>query len=266
MVNNEVVAELRKDYIYNLVIQGKRIDGRAFDEIRDITLETGIIRKAEGSARVMLGDTQVMVGIKMQPGEPFADTPNSGVIITNLELRPGASPYFEIGPPTEDAIELARVVDRGIRESKCIDLHKLCITPGEQVWILFIDIHVIDDCGNIMDASSLGAIAALFNAKIPAERYNIGTDEPLPLRGVPIAITLADVGGKLLVDPVHEESQVADSQITIITNNDGSIAGMQKSGTGILTPERLKEAVSIAKRKAQEVRERESVRKAFLTV
>ena len=122
-----------------------------------------MIRKAEGSALVKLGSSQVLVGVKMQPGEPFQDSPNRGVIITNAELVPLASPIFEPGPPNEVGIELARVVDRGVRESKAVDLEALCIVPGKQVWIIFIDVHILDDCGNILDAASLGAIAALLS-------------------------------------------------------------------------------------------------------
>ena len=111
----EVMEDLRKDYVYDLIDSGKRIDGRGFHDHREITVERDTIDKAEGSALVKIGDTAVLVGVKVEPGEPFSDTPNLGVIMTNAELRPGASPDFEPGPPDENSIELARIVDRGIR-------------------------------------------------------------------------------------------------------------------------------------------------------
>ena len=52
---SEVIATLKKDYIYNLMIKGKRQDGRGFKDFRDIKLETNVISKAEGSAKVTLG-------------------------------------------------------------------------------------------------------------------------------------------------------------------------------------------------------------------
>jgi exosome complex component RRP42 len=137
---SEVMSKLKKDYVYNLMLKGQREDGRAFDEMRDITVETNVIDKAEGSAKVQYGDTQVLVGVKLQLGTPFPDSPDVGVIITSLELNPIASPTFEAGPPRENAIEMARVTDRGIRESGAIDLTKLCITEGEKVWMIFIDV------------------------------------------------------------------------------------------------------------------------------
>ena len=144
----DIVPEITRRSITRLINDGKRADGRAFDERRDIFIEPNVIDKAEGSARVKLGDTQVIVGVKPTIGEPFGDTPNLGVLMTNCELLPMAAPGFEPGPPSPESIELARVVDRGIRESELVDLEKLCIEEGKKVWMLFIVLHVIDYDGN----------------------------------------------------------------------------------------------------------------------
>jgi exosome complex component RRP42 len=256
-MSNEIMSELRKDYIYNLMIKGEREDGRKFDEYREITIDTNVIEKAEGSARVKLGDTHVVVGVKIQTGTPFPDTPDKGVIITNLELIPLASPVFESGPPREDAIELARVVDRGIRESESIDLSKLCITPGEKVWMVFIDVHVLDDGGNIMDAASLGAIAALMTAKLPAQKFGVGEeDTPVPMRDVPVAVTAVEIGGAIMLDPSLNEQSIAGTKLTVISNQDGGLSGMQKSGVSPLTTEQINYIVDISIEKAKELREK----------
>jgi exosome complex component RRP42 len=253
---SSVLSEIRKDYLYNLVLKGERADGRKFDEYREISIEKNVISKAEGSARVKLGSSQVMVGVKMQPGEPFPDSPNRGVIITNAELVPLASPTFEPGPPNEVGIELARVVDRGVRESKAVDLDKMCIIPGKQVWVIFIDVHILDDCGNIMDASSLGAIAALLTTRVPASRFGLGEDYPLPVNDVPIATTAIEFGDVLMFDPDVDEESIANTKLTVISTADGCICGMQKSGPGMLTPEQAYRIVDIACQKAREIREK----------
>jgi exosome complex component RRP42 len=253
---SSVISEIRKDYIYNLLLKGERADGRSFDQYRNICVETNVIRKAEGSARVKLGSSQVLVGVKMQPGEPFPDAPNRGVIITNAELVPLASPSFEPGPPNETGIELARVVDRGVRESKSVDLEALAIVPGKQVWIIFIDVHILDDVGNILDASSLGAIAALLTTKVPASKFGLGEDYPLPVKDIPIATTAIEFGDVLMFDPDVDEESIANTRLTVITTADGSICGMQKSGTGILKPEQVYRIVDIACEKAKEIREK----------
>ena len=252
---SEVISNLKKDYVYNLMLKGQRDDGRAFDEVRNITVETNVIDKAEGSAKVHYGDTQVLVGVKLQLGTPFPDSPGVGVIITSLELNPIASPTFEAGPPRENAIEMARVTDRGIRESGAIDLTKLCITEGEQVWMVFIDVHVLNDDGNILDAASLGAIAALMTATVPAESAGVGEDFMMPVREMPVGISVVDIGGELMVDPGRNEEAVCDTKITITSNQDGSICAMQKSGEGALSEEQVLQAVNIACEKAAKVRE-----------
>ena len=102
----DIVPEITRRSIVNLVSNDKREDGRALDEYRDISIETNVISKAEGSARVKLGGTQVIVGIKPQLGSPFPDTPDLGVLMTNCEMLPMADPTFEPGPPSDDSIEL----------------------------------------------------------------------------------------------------------------------------------------------------------------
>jgi len=251
-----VISEIKKDFIYNLLLKGERVDGRTFDQYREISIQRDVIRKAEGSALVKIGSSQVLVGVKMQPGEPFSDTPNKGVIITNAELVPLASPSFEPGPPNEVGIELARVVDRGVRESKAVDLEALCIVPGKQVWIIFIDVHILDDCGNILDAASLGAIAALMSTKVPAARFGLGEDYILPIRDIPIATTAIEFNDVLMFDPGVDEEAIANTRLTILSTVEGNICGSQKSGTGMLKPEQIYRIIDIACEKAKEIREK----------
>ncbi len=255
-MSDDVMVEIQRDHLLNLILKGEREDGRAFDEFRDIDIETDVIATADGSAHVKLGKTELVVGVKIQPGEPFPDTPDKGVLITNAELIPLASPEFEAGPPREKAIEIARVVDRGIRESKSIDLEKLCITAGKKVWIMFVDIHVLNNEGNILDAASMGGIAALLTAKLPMSQYGMGDDIPLPVRDIPVAVTVVEFGGALLLDPSRTESAIASTSLIVITNSDGSISGMQKSGSESLTIEQVLQAVDMAKAAADTIREK----------
>ena len=252
----EVMEDIRKDYVYDLIERGKRVDGRGFRDYREISVERDIIIKAEGSALVRLGDTSVLVVVKLSMGEPFSDTPNKGVLMTNAELRPGASPDFETGPPNENSVELARVVDRGIRGSETIDLEKMCIEEGEKVWMTFIDIHALDNDGNLMDAAALGAIASLLNTRIPNERYGLTGEDTLSIRDTPVAVTMVKIGENILVDPNLHEENAATSKLTVISNADGTVSGMQKSGKEGLKEEEIVEMVGIGIEKAGEIREK----------
>ncbi len=255
-----MAAKVKQKRIAQLIARGKRLDGREPTDYREIQLESGLIERAEGSARVRLGKTEVLVGIKIEAGEPFPDTPNEGVLTVNAELVPLASPTFEPGPPDENAVELARVVDRGIRESKSIALEDLCVEPGEKVFVVFVDVYVLNHDGNLIDASALAALAALVNTKM--FNYEVKEGEikikpgykPLPIRNYPVAVTFAKIGDKLVVDPWLEEEQVMDARLTLAVEKDGKICATQKGEDGYFTPQEIFEASKIAQQKSAELR------------
>jgi exosome complex component RRP42 len=248
------MSEIKKDHIHRLLARGKRVDGRNWDEFREITIQTNFTETAEGSARVKLGNTDVLVGVKMETGIPFPDTPDKGVLATNAELIPLASPTFEPGPPDENAIELARVVDRGIRESEMIDLDALCIVPNEEVWICFVDIYVLDYDGNLFDASFLGAVAALKSTIVPASRYGKGEDFKLPIRCLPMSVTAVQIENSILVDPTLDEEKVAAARLTVTTDENGDIRAMQKGLKGSLTVDQIKKIIETSQRLGKELR------------
>jgi exosome complex component RRP42 len=257
-----IVTRVKQKQIAQLIADEKRADGRGLKEYREMKIEPGLIEKAEGSARVLLGKTEVVVGVKVETGEPFPDTPNDGVMTVNAELTPIASPEFEAGPPNEDSIELARIVDRGIRESKAINTEKLVIEPGKKVFVVFIDIYVLNHDGNLIDASALAAVSALINTKMANYEIKDGEVkikpgyEQLPIRKHPITVTTAKIGDKLVVDPIGEEEQVMDARISFAIDDDGNICAIQKGGSGYFEPQQIMEAAKLAKDKAKELRKK----------
>jgi len=257
-----IITRVKQKQIAQLIAKGKRLDDRGLTDYREIKIEQGIIERAEGSARVLLGKTEVMVGTKIEVGEPFPDTPNEGVLTVNAELVPLASSAFEPGPPDENSIELARVVDRGIRESKAINMEKLCIEPGKKVFVVFVDVYVLNHDGNLIDASALAAMAALLNTKVPNYELEDGEVKikpgytPLPMKRHPITVTFAKINDKFIVDPWLEEEQVMDARISLATDDDGNICAMQKGGSGYFAPKQVLEAAKIAKEKAEEIRKK----------
>ena len=259
---SSLVTRVRLKQIEQSIEKGKRLDERGLHDTREIKIEQGLIEKAEGSARVLLGKTEVLVGVKVETGEPFPDTPNEGVLTVNAELVPIASPNFEAGPPNENSVELARVVDRGIRESKVIDNEKICIEPGKKVFVVFVDVYVLNHDGNLIDASALAAVAALLNTKMP--NYEIKDGEvkikqgytPLPVKNHPVTVTIGKINNSLIVDPGLEEEEVMDSRISMAINDEGHICAVQKGGSGYFTPQQILEASKIALEKAVEIRKK----------
>jgi exosome complex component RRP42 len=241
-MSEEVAAEIRTTHILDLAAAGKRLDGRGPDEYRKITVEPGFITTADGSALVRIGDTAVVAGIKLEPGKPYPDTPNAGVLSTNAELIPLSNPTFEPGPPQPWAIEVSRVVDRAIRAAETIDLTRLCVTPGEKSWICYADIHVIDHSGNLIDAALLAALSALAHATVPAKRFEVAeSDYSLEVQHYPIECTFVRLGDAIVVDPTFDEERAAQGRLTVATDESAHIVAMQKGLVGAFSPEDVKE-------------------------
>lgn len=260
-----ISVQLLSKQVKHLIDQGKRIDGRNFHSFRQIRIKTRVIENADGSAYVELGNTVVVAGVKFEIGTPFPDTPDEGILIVEGEVLPLASIEAEPGPPTEDEIELSRVVDRGIRESKMLNLKELAIKPGEKVLKVFVDFNVINDAGNVIDASNLATVSALLTAKCPnLEELKVSnsttikdvTRVPLPIYDVPVSITFANLFGKLVVDPTTEEEAVMLSRLTITLTKDDRICAIQKGEKGTLSFDQILEALEIAKKVSHQVRKK----------
>ncbi len=247
----------QKAHILKFLSSGMRFDKRKLDEYRQIKVETGISKNAEGSARVRIGNTEVLVGVKLCIEKPYPDTPDEGTMMVGAELLPMSSPDFEAGPPDDQSIELARVVDRGIRESKAIDFKKLCITPAEKAWMVAVDICTINDDGDLLDASALAAIIALKNTMLPKlERdtidYKERTNQPLPLNKLPVSVTVIKIGDNFLVDPLSEEEKVADARLTV-ASVDGKICALQKGGEYAISIQDVDKMAELALKKGKEL-------------
>ena len=218
---SSLITKVRLKQIEALLEKGKRLDDRGLHDYREIKIEQGVIEKAEGSATRFLGKTEVLVGVKVETGEPFPDTPNEGVMTVNAELVPLASPTLSQDHQTKTASNSPASLTAASRESHAIDTEKLCIEPGKKVFVVFVDVYVLNHDGNLIDASALAAMAALMNTKMP--NYEIKDGElkmkqgytPLPMKSHPITVTIGKINNKLLVDPWLEEEQVMDARITI---------------------------------------------------
>jgi len=248
---------ISKKKIQELLKQGKRLDGRKPFQFRDIEIETGISNNAEGSARVKIGKTEVIVGVKMNTQSPYPDHEDEGTMSTSMEFSPICGERYELGPPKIDAIEVARVVDRGLRESGFIDWKKLCIKEGEKVWSINVDIYCINDDGGVLDASGLAALVALKTAKFPVYDEETGmvkfgefTDTPLPLEenGL-LSITLHKIGDSLVLDPTRDEEDASDARLTLALakyNGETIISASQKGGMAAMTADEFLKSIDEA--------------------
>jgi len=256
-------TNLTKRTLERMFSEGKRFDSRGLLELRDIKIEYNVSKKAEGSARVIIGKTEVIAGVKLQLGEPYTDSPDKGNLMVSGDLLPLASPRFESGPPGFNAVELPRLVDRAIRESGMIDLSKLVLEKGEKVWTIIIDIYPINDDGNLIDAANIAAIATLKNTFFPEIiegkiNYEKKTSKKLPLSEeiTPISFSFFKLGDSIILDPTREEEEACDNRITFgISKWNGQymINSCQKKDETTLSSEDINKIMDIISKKYDEL-------------
>lgn len=258
------IARITKETLKKMFAEGKRFDGRGVFDYRPLEVAYNVSNKAEGSARVRLGKSEVVVGVKMTVGEPYPDSPEKGNLSVSGDLLPLASPRYESGPPGFDAVELPRLVDRAIRHSGLIDFTKLVIVPGEKVWTVLIDVYPINDDGNMIDAATIGAFAALRKTIIPkldesnCIDYDQESDTPLPIDPdiTPLSFSFFKLGGSLILDPTREEEEACDTRITFgmsSTKTEKMVNSCQKKGEAILTIQELENIAKIMPEKYDEL-------------
>lgn len=260
------ISNNEKEFILKALKEGQRIDGRTPLELRAARFQFAL---DDSSCTVLLGRTRVMAVVAATLEAPFADRHNEGSLRFNVEFSPMASPAFESGRPGEDAIEVARLVERGLRESRAIDLEALVVLAGRKVWHLRVDVHVLDHAGNLVDACGLASLAALMAFRRPDVTVGGGDDgqavtvhppevrEPVPLSihhlPLPISFALFEGGELLVVDPSLKEEAAADGKFIVTQNAFGELCALQKvEGCG-MTPPQLMRCIRLATQKVEEL-------------
>lgn len=251
-----ILDEIKAGYVKDLIAKGQRLDGRTPMQLRPIEVKINPYENQEGAAWVKMGDTQVFCAVKVDLATPFADRPDEGVLAVGCEFSPIAHPQFFSGPPDEKSIELARVVDRGIRAANCIDLKKLYLEEGKVLGV-FIDIHVLDHSGNLIDAAALGSMIALQNARLPKyENGKLIREErtgKLPLKNKVVTTTFEKINGQLVLDATIDEENASEGRLTFGASEDGYICAAQKSGQAPFTAAEIDQLIDACLEKKNEL-------------
>jgi len=240
-----------------------RNDGRARMDYRGFTVNTGVIPHASGSCRLKLDRTDVIVSVKAELTKPEPETPDLGKLACSVECT--SSSILEGDEALKNLnINLTSGLSKLLCESKTLDLSSLCILKGKQVWLLYIDAMVLDVGGNLLDAISMAAHAALATTKLPSVEVVGGEEEgevelqvsddpfdakPLAtIENLPITVSLTKIGSGFVVDATAEEEQCMAACLSVSVNNKGKICGMHKTGPGGISPTALQEMIKCGRR------------------
>ncbi|XP_067125160.1 uncharacterized protein Rrp45 [Centruroides vittatus] len=285
MANREIyAANCEKEFINNLINDGKRLDGRDHHHSRRLSIVFGL---DDGCCITTLGNTRVLAQVSSEIMVPKPARPSEGVFQINVELSPMASSQFEAGRSSDLGVEISRLIERCIRESKCIDLESLCIVAKEKVWAIRVDLHLINHDGNITECASIAAVAALSHFRRPHVSV-VGTNVivhpvedhcPVPLRinHLPFCIAFAifEQGAQVLADPTDLEERLADGKVVVAMNGLREICLLHTNGLLALTKTKLLQCTNLAAERAQEITkyvkesleaEKVNTRKGFLEI
>ncbi|XP_020230042.1 exosome complex component RRP45A isoform X2 [Cajanus cajan] len=252
-------------FIETALLSDLRVDGRRPFDHRKLTIK---LAKEDGSAEVHLGHTHVMAFVTAQLLRPYRDRPNEGSLSIFTEFSPMADPSFEPARPADAAVELGRVIDRGLRESRAIDTESLCVLSGKLVWSIRVDIHILDNAGNLVDAANIAALASLLTFRRP-ECSLSGDDgqevvvhppehrDPIPLiiHHLPIAVTFGFFSNEnlLVIDPTHQEERVMTGRMTATVNSNGDVCAIQKAGGEGVSQSVIMHCLKLAHTKATDI-------------
>ncbi|XP_076322425.1 exosome complex exonuclease RRP42-like [Tachypleus tridentatus] len=255
-----LLSDAEKIFIIHGIQDDCRTDGRGCLDYRVIELETGVVSNCSGSAHVRLANTDVLVGVKAELDAPESSQPNRGRLEFFVDCTANADPEFE-GRGGEDlALGISSALSQAFSSSNCLDLCSLCVLPGQQVWVLYVDILILEYGGSLLDAVSLAVKAALMNTKIPAVTVNITeegsseievSDDPYDVKNldvskVPCIVTLTRVSHKFVADATKEEQACSIGHLSVAITESGSLTAVRKTGSGSLHPESILDVLETA--------------------
>ncbi|KAM9237129.1 exosome complex component RRP45 isoform 2-T2 [Leptosomus discolor] len=258
------LSNCERRFLLRAIEERKRLDGRQCYDYRNVRISFGA---DYGCCIVELGKTRVLAQVSCELVPPKPNRPTEGILFFNLELSPMAAPGFEPGRQSELLVKLNRLIERCLRNSKCIDTESLCVVAGEKVWQIRLDLHVLNHDGNIIDAASIAGIVALCHFRRPdvsvqGEDVTVYTPEerdpvPLSIHHMPICVSFAffQQGTYLLVDPSEREECVMDGLLVIAMNKHREICTIQSSGGVMLVQDQVLRCSKITAVKVAEITE-----------
>ncbi|NXS91894.1 EXOS9 protein, partial [Jacana jacana] len=258
------LSNCERRFLLRAIEERKRLDGRQCYDYRNVRISFGA---DYGCCIVELGKTRVLAQVSCELVPPKPNRPTEGILFFNLELSPMAAPGFEPGRQTDLLVKLNRLIERCLRNSKCIDTESLCVVAGEKVWQIRLDLHLLNHDGNIIDAASIAGIVALCHFRRPdvsvqGEDVTVYTPEerdpvPLSIHHMPICVSFAffQQGTYLLVDPSEREERVMDGVLVIAMNKHREICTMQSSGGIMLVKDQVLRCSKITAVKVAEITE-----------
>ncbi|XP_054712628.1 exosome complex exonuclease RRP42-like [Uloborus diversus] len=257
---NFVLQEAEKVYIVHGIQENLRGDGRNNMDYRMIEIETGVIPNSCGSAIIKIGDTKLLAGVSAEIKAPLAQAPNRGWIEVSIESTPHANSDFEKKSGSEFGIDVTQVLNQICNYENLVNLRSLCVIPGQQVMVLYVDIMVLGYDGNLMDAASIVTKAALYDTKLQSFIVKKdGDNEPeveftddeydvfsVDVTNLPVLVTLFRIGSEFIVDATGDEEACNKCKLLLAISSAEIVMMKEMGGPGSLHIESIHDVIEVS--------------------
>jgi len=203
-----------------------RADGRRHDELRNISIERGVNKYAEGSALIKCGDTAVHCTATIENRVPhFMRGGGSGWVTAEYSMLPRATQDrnqrdVQKGMPSGRGSEIQRLIGRSLRGTVYLG------SLGERTIVL--DCDVLQAAGGTRTASITAAFICLVDAlRVIADIDRLGA---IPLAAQVAAVSVGLVNGDQLLDLSYEEDSTAEVDCNVVMTSSGEFVELQGAG------------------------------------
>ena len=241
----------------------KRVDGRAWDELRPVKITTGFQSFAEGSALIELGKTRVVCSASVEERVPhFLRGSGTGWITAEYSMLPRATITRTPRDSSQGRIsgrsqEIQRLIGRSLRAITDLD------ALGERT--LIIDCDVLQADGGTRTAAITGAYVALYQAM--QTLANMGIISAIPLKSAVAATSVGIVRGNILLDLCYDEDSSAEADFNVVMTSKGEFVEVQGTAeTKPFSKETIDSVLALAEKGIKELfQAQESALKAIKT-
>jgi ribonuclease PH len=222
-------------------VNARQRAGRAADELRPVTVQTGVAPYAEGSALIAFGDTRVWCTASIEDRvPPWLEGKNSGWVTAEYSMLPRAT---HTRSPRERATnsgrsqEISRLIGRSLRAG--INLRSL--GPRQ----ITVDCDVLQADGGTRTAAITGgfvALAAACDVLVRTKRLRAS-----PISSHVAAVSVGVVGSEVRLDLDYGEDSLANVDCNVVMNARGELIEVQGSAEGrAFTREQLATMLDLA--------------------